>query len=629
MTQTTRDVNTTDSLDNPQYNPFDGGYLKYLETLFFVKEKHVRVLPLHHVKNNGECSCGLPHCNSKGKHPLWQLAPHGFLDATNDPKKIAEWFEQAPNCNVGVATGGHLIVIDVDGPVGEATLQGLEERLGALPDTHEVETGKGRHLYFAKNPAIILSNERPTDWKNIDVRADKGYVLMAGSNHYTGKTYRAIDWEKPFTALPQLWLDALIAVQKDKPQKDVTPLGKSVTITGSVSEGGRNEFLSGKAFALRKLGLDGEPLFNAVNAFNQKDCAPALPDAEVWQIVRGKSKIQPDPIIAPLTAPITPTNTPRISTLADLLSREIPPTNWIIPEFLPSGLVILGGKSKAGKSWFALNLCLSIAEGRLCFGEFSCTPRKILYLALEDNDRRLQFRANKLLETPNISQNFMFATQWPRFAGPTDKVNGPEGLSELSQLLLTQDLKLVVIDTWQKVRPVKRGFVDDYERDYQHLAQLQELASHCNAAIILVHHARKDNEGGEKQDSLLGSTAIAGAPDLIWILERRHGASEGVLTPSGRDIEDETPIVMDFDSGKWRYRGLKNDVDRTANQQAVLGVLRNEGRPMSNSELIRLSGVKKGSINKAINSLIEEKLVEYDSNYKCYQCIETCRQVDK
>src|SRR5690348_12278227 len=64
------------------------------------------------------CSCGEPDfvakeggCKTPGKHPRTQ---HGVNDATTDEKRIRGWFEYWPDANIGIATGGGLVGVDVD-----------------------------------------------------------------------------------------------------------------------------------------------------------------------------------------------------------------------------------------------------------------------------------------------------------------------------------------------------------------------------------------------------------------------------------------------------------------------------------------------------------------------------------
>ena len=553
------------------------------------------VLPLWGI-TDGKCNCGKAGCEHPGKHPLGKLVPHGFKDATNDVSKINNWFKEYPNANIGLVTGDDLIVLDIDGPVGEATLARRQSKYGPLPDTLEGKTGIGRHLYLKKSPQVKITNSTPSDWKGIDVRADAGYVVAPGSLHYSGVEYAFVDSSKPIAELPQAWVDELTKSSQE-------PVSRP-SVTEKVKEPGRNEYLSQRIFQLKKMGFSGEDLFNTSNVLNLQYCEPPLTDVEVHRICSGKKDIEADAVV-------TATQRCHVNFLSDLLDKDIPSIEWIVANLLPSGLILLGGKSKAGKSWFALNLCLAISEGHLAFGSLSCQPQKVLYLTLEDHERRVQYRVKKLLNNCKVSKKFLYATEWSRFAMPSKDYKGDDGYSELRKTLIEHsDIKLVVIDTWQKIRPSKRGYRDDYESDYAHLSQIQELAQQHNCAIMLVHHARKDNENAAKQDSLLGSTAIAGAADLIWILERKHNGSEGLLTPSGRDIQDESPIAFNFDNGNWRYLGPKSDIDRTENQNAVLTVLKNSDTPLTFTEITNLSGVKDGSTGRALDSLVSQLCIE-------------------
>ena len=81
---------------------------------------------------------------------------------------------------------------------------------------------------------------------------------------------------------------------------------------------------------------------------------------------------------------------------ADLQTKEFPPIQWTVPDVLPEGLTILAGKPKVGKFWLALDIAFAVAGGGAVLGR-ECDPGAVLYLALEDNERRLQRRL-KLLE---------------------------------------------------------------------------------------------------------------------------------------------------------------------------------------------------------------------------------------
>jgi RecA-family ATPase len=88
---------------------------------------------------------------------------------------------------------------------------------------------------------------------------------------------------------------------------------------------------------------------------------------------------------------------PATFTAAELMAMELPPVRWVIPDILPEGVTFLAGKPKMGKSWMALGLGIAVATGGVALGTKQVEQGEVLYLALEDNRRRIHNRLNKLL----------------------------------------------------------------------------------------------------------------------------------------------------------------------------------------------------------------------------------------
>ena len=88
-----------------------------------------------------------------------------------------------------------------------------------------------------------------------------------------------------------------------------------------------------------------------------------------------------------------------LSTLRDgawLDRQEFPPLAYAVPGLVPEGSVLLVGPPKIGKSWLVLTIALAAASGGKALG-LDIPKRPVLYLALEDGDRRLQDRCRRLL----------------------------------------------------------------------------------------------------------------------------------------------------------------------------------------------------------------------------------------
>src|SRR5215203_4707030 len=59
---------------------------------------------------------------------------------------------------------------------------------------------------------------------------------------------------------------------------------------------------------------------------------------------------------------------PTMFTAPELMAETLPAVKWIVPDILPEGVTILGGKPKMGKSWMALGLAVAVATGGVALG---------------------------------------------------------------------------------------------------------------------------------------------------------------------------------------------------------------------------------------------------------------------
>jgi hypothetical protein len=124
----------------------------------------------------------------------------------------------------------------------------------------------------------------------------------------------------------------------------------------------------------------------------------------------------------------------------DLLAMAMPEVQWAVPDILPAGVSLLVGKPKLGKSWLAVSLAEAIAAGGVALGVKRVTRGETLYLALEDNYRRLQKRLRKILEGRSAPDGMFIHTEWQRV---------DEGGAEALDQWLTEhpDARFVCIDT--------------------------------------------------------------------------------------------------------------------------------------------------------------------------------------
>src|SRR5258707_1072566 len=94
-----------------------------------------RVIPLHHISDDGSCSCGKSNCDrSRSKHPRLSGWQH---KASTDAATIRGWWKKWPAANIGIVWGveSGAWALDVDGEEGADALAALEAEHGELPRT--------------------------------------------------------------------------------------------------------------------------------------------------------------------------------------------------------------------------------------------------------------------------------------------------------------------------------------------------------------------------------------------------------------------------------------------------------------------------------------------------------------
>ena len=95
-------------------------------------------------------------------------------------------------------------------------------------------------------------------------------------------------------------------------------------------------------------------------------------------------------------------------TLGEILQEVEEADDWIVEDLITTGLHLLVGPPKAGKSWLALDMAISVAQGESFLG-FATAKSDVLYLALEDTRNRLKTRSWKLVDETNGELDFATA----------------------------------------------------------------------------------------------------------------------------------------------------------------------------------------------------------------------------
>lgn len=213
-----------------------------------------------------------------------------------------------------------------------------------------------------------------------------------------------------------------------------------------------------------------------------------------------------------------------------LNAQQFDPLRWVVPGLFPEGLAFLAGAPKAGKSWLALSVGLSLAAGWPVLGSIAANPpRPVAYFALEDSDRRMQSRCAEL-GWRKVPELFWYATS----ASPDQVLDHLEDFLEH----YAGQRPVAILDTWGKIMSPARKGETTYERDYRLGSALHAItATLPGSSLLVLHHTRKET-AADFIDTVSGTQGVAGSADTIAILTRKRGEDRGQLHVTGRDVDE-------------------------------------------------------------------------------------------
>lgn len=212
----------------------------------------------------------------------------GHKDASTNAKKIRRWWAEHPEANLGIACDSSHgpIVVDIDGPDGEAFIESL-----GLPETRMAQSRAGRrHLYFGppldgtQIPRMVGLKPDGQNRIALDILGDGGYVIAPPSLH--PETKRRYKWlnRLPLAPFPKTLLRFVKAGQHPK----LAPALPDV-----IGEGERDTLMTSLAGSMRRRGASPEAILAALREENNSRCSPPLDDRQLQKIAHSIGQKEP------------------------------------------------------------------------------------------------------------------------------------------------------------------------------------------------------------------------------------------------------------------------------------------------------------------------------------------------
>ena len=237
--------------------------------------------------------------------------------------------------------------------------------------------------------------------------------------------------------------------------------------------------------------------------------------------------------------------------MPELYDTVFVPRVPIVDGFLYGGTYLFVGAPKVGKSFFMAQLAYHVAMG-IPLWDYPVRKGTVLYLALEDDYARLQRRLSGMFGI-ECADNLYFATQ-------AKTLN--EGLDRQLEGFLKErkDARLIIIDTFQKVREVG-GDRYSYSSDYEIVTKLKSFSDKYGICLLVVHHTRK-LESEDSFDMISGTNGLLGAADGAFIMHKKKRTdNEVVMDIVGRDQPDQK-LTIEFDRERcvWKFKKAETEL---------------------------------------------------------------------
>ena len=206
----------------------------------------------------------------------------------------------------------------------------------------------------------------------------------------------------------------------------------------------------------------------------------------------------------------------RSVTFSDYAELERPALDWLIPGVLPKpGMVLLLGEPFAGKSFLALQLGLSLAQGGM-FLHKKCVQSRVLYLQFDPSEMVWRDRILAIQKAGVKLDGPLFMPH------PDDTPRSMNILTLESQHYLAGSLEaarpdVVIIDVLREIH-------SSDEQDSTQMKQIGDAIMQLfhGYTLIILHHTRKfDSEKPiEVINSSRGSSYLTGKADATWLIHQ-------------------------------------------------------------------------------------------------------------
>ena len=315
--------------------------------------------------------------------------------------------------------------------------------------------------------------------------------------------------------------------------------------------------------------------------------------------------------------------------LQTIMETDFPERPQLVPGLLPKGLIIMAGQPKVGKSYAMLNLAIAAAQGGVMWSTFNIEEAtNTLYVAYESDYNEIKERTHQILCGEQAPDNLFFLKMG---LDDIDLRLDAEGLLRLSDYVTARRIGLVIIDTWQRARPLDdnhRG--NAYERDSDLLIPVQSLTKVLDITTVLVHHTRKGVDETNPFNEISGSTGFQAIADSMMLMKKEEGNLNRLWVRGRRMADNEYTVEVDVAKpGVVRLMEAEDGTGGrvTPERKWIMDALAG-GDIMTVAEIAERLEKSEASVRRAVSRMVKDGQVERVARGKFQRIVDPDAAID-
>jgi len=283
---------------------------------------------------------------------------------------------------------------------------------------------------------------------------------------------------------------------------------------------------------------------------------------------------------------------------AAALAVDAPERRWLVDALWPAAAVgVVGGHPKSCKTWWGLEIAVSVASGTPCLDRFEVQrPARVLVYLAEDPAHAVRDRLDAIAQRRGMALD---ALDLHVITIDRLRLDSKEHKRRLDATLARLRPRLLLLD------PLVRM----HDRDENHVHELTPILSGLRVlqrrhdlAIALVHHARKNAHGSRHGQSLRGSGDIFAWADVLHYLNRE---TKGIrLSVEHRSAPSPDSILLDLQGDPPTLTAIDDETTTEPTlQDRILHTCARADAPLRRTELRGLLAVNNKRLGDALAAL--------------------------